>query len=385
MLGTGGAPADPAPGGASRAGCPDVAGPGRDRVRELTPNPIAARIPAMTRARHPPLPDPDEVLRAVRSLVPATPLVEVPELSRRMGIPIHLKLENLQITGSFKVRGATARILDLEDDERRAGVVACSSGNHGRAVAWVAERLGIPATLCVPAWVDPVKLRAMRRLGARVIVAGDTYDAAATRARAVSAERGATLVHPFDDPVVAAGQGTVASEILQVLPEVGTVVVPLSGGGLVGGMASVLRARRGGGGGHVRVVAASARRARVMYESLRAGAPVELPEEHTVASALSGGIELDNRTTFQLVRDLVDEHVLVDEGGIVRAMAYAVRALHVVVEGGGAVGLAALRGGLVRPPEGRPLVVVLSGGNVSDRTLRRVLEEHPPEDGPGVG
>lgn len=325
------------------------------------------------------LPDPDQVLRAVRSLLPATPLVEAPELSRRAGVPVHLKLENLQVTGSFKVRGAAARILALREEERSAGVVACSSGNHGRAVAWVAERLGISATLCVPDWVDPVKLRGMRRAGATVILAGGSYDDAAAHAREVASKRGSILIHPFDDPLVAAGQGTVASEILEVLPEVGAVVAPLSGGGLVGGMAAVLRAREEGGGAHVRVVAASARRARVMYESLRAGAPVELPEEQTVASALSGGIELENRTTFALVRELVDEHVLVGEEAITRAMAYAVRELHLVVEGGGAVALAAVKGGGVRPPASRPLVVVLSGGNVSDAVLCRALEEHPAE------
>lgn len=247
--------------------------------------------------------------------------------------------------------------------------MTCSSGNHGRAVAWVAGRLGVPAVVCVPEWVDEVKLAGIRADGADAVVHGATYDAAAARAAELARERGLAFVHPFDDPVVAAGQGTIALEILDSLPGVGTVVVPLSGGGLAGGIAWALRRR----GEDVRVIAASAERARVMLESLAAGRPVELAEEETLANALAGGIGLDNRTTFALVRDTVHEHVLVPEASIARAMAHAYRDLGLVVEGGGAVALAALLDGRVTPSPARPTVVVVSGGNVAPATLRRVL------------
>jgi len=331
----------------------------------------------------------------VRSLVPETPLIEAPHLSERVGRPVHLKLENLQITGSFKVRGAAARILSLDEEVRARGVVTCSSGNHGRAVAWVAGQLEIPAVVCVPDWVDPVKLEAIRAAGADARLAGGSYDEAAEVAHAFADEEGWTFVHPFDDPMVAAGQGSVGLEIVRALPDVGTVVVPLSGGGLAGGVGAAVRSAGRGASGQaacegavgsagVRVVGASAERARVMVESLGAGRPVSMEEEETLANALSGGIELDNRCTFELVRGVVDEHVVVREDAIARAMAYALRSLHLVVEGGGAVGLAALLEGLVEDVldgspdaeaglDGRPVVVVLSGGNVADEVLVDVL------------
>ena len=327
----------------------------------------------MSAPRSPPELDLDGALRAVRSLLPPTPLLRSTRLSRRLGTPVHLKLENLQVTGSFKARGAAARILSLDERERARGVVACSSGNHGRAVAWVAERLGVPAWICLPRWVDPLKLEAIRGHGARAVVAGDTYDEAERRAATLARDRGLVPVHPFDDATVAAGQGTVALEVLDALPDVGTVVVPLSGGGLAGGMGYAL-ARRGRG---VRVTAASAARAAVMVESLSAGRPVELPEHDTLASALSGGIGLDNRVTFDLVRAHVHGHVLVEEEAVARAMAHAFRSLHLVVEGGGAVGLAALLEGRIEPADDRPVVIVVSGGNVAGEVLRRVLEDLP--------
>ena len=310
---------------------------------------------------------------AVDEIAVRTPLLRSPALEgviRDSGRAVFLKPENLQVTGSFKVRGAAARMAALTAEERARGVVACSSGNHGRAVAHVAGRMDVPAAICVPDWVDPLKRRAMEEAGAEVVLAGATYDEAAERAEALRRERKAVFVHPFDDLRVAAGQGTIGLEILEELPEATTVVVPLSGGGLAGGMAWALKRNRP----DVQVVAASARRARVMVESLRAERPVAMEEEETLASALSGGIGLENRYTLRLVRELVDAHVLIDEAAIARAMLFAAEELHLVVEGGGAVGLAALLAGTLpeADPEGEaggPLVVVLSGGNVGLETL----------------
>jgi threonine dehydratase len=317
-----------------------------------------------------PVLDLDAARAAVRARVPPTPVLRVPALERGVGGPLFLKLDNLQRTGSFKVRGAAARMSALDEGERARGVVACSSGNHGRAVAFVARSMGIEAHVFVPSWVDPVKLEAIQELGARAVVRGDTYDEAAEAAHALARDSRRPFIHPFDDERVAAGQGTVALEIMEQIPDTGTVVVPLSGGGLAGGMAYALHAR----GREVRVVAASAHRARVMWESLRAGRPVELPEEPTVASALSGGIELDNRVTFELVRRYVDTHVVVEEAAIEGAMAWAWRSYRMGVEGGGAVGLAAVQTGLVEPdPRGKPTVVVVSGGNVGLETMARIV------------
>ena len=300
----------------------------------------------------------------IAPLIRRTPVLRVPGLEEGGGPALFLKLENLQVTGSFKARGAANRLSALSPEERERGVVTCSSGNHGRAVAHVAGALGVSAVVCVPKWVDAVKLDGIRRAGGQVVLAGDTYDETEHQALAMAEEEGKTFVQPFDDPWVAAGQGTLGLELLEDIPELGTVLIPLSGGGLAGGVAYALKEQRP----DIRVVAVSAANARVMYESIRAGKPVELPEKETLAEALSGGIGLANRYSISLIRELVDEHVLVEEEEIREAMLFALRDLQSVVEGGGAVALAAVLGGKwdagVTGPQ-RPVAVVLSGGNVS--------------------
>jgi len=312
--------------------------------------------------------------KAIRPFIRRTPVMRVPELEEAGGTRIFLKLENLQTTGSFKIRGAANRILAIPEGERSRGVVACSSGNHGRAVAHVAGGLEIPAQICVPSWVDPVKKEGMERAGAQVILAGDSYDEAEARALDLAESRELIFVQPFDDPWVAAGQGTVGLELLEQIPGLRTVLVPLSGGGLAGGVAYALKERDP----TIRVVAVSASAARVMYESVRKGGPVSMPEDETVAEALSGGIGLTNRYTLPLIRELIDEHVLVEEEGIRKAMLYAAGNLHLLVEGGGAVGLAALLGGRWSPASatGGPdsTAVILSGGNVSLDRLQALKE-----------
>ncbi|MDP2959423.1 MAG: pyridoxal-phosphate dependent enzyme [Longimicrobiales bacterium] len=317
---------------------------------------------------------------AVTGVARVTPLMEDAGLTARVGRRVLLKLESLQVTGSFKVRGAASRLAGLGPAERRAGVVACSSGNHGRAVAWVAGRLGIPATVCVPDWVDPVKLEGIRASGAEAVLAGPTFDEAEAHALELARASGRPYVSAYDDPWVISGQGTLALEILDALDEPpAAVLAPLSGGGLIGGIAGALRRRLGVGAPPT--VAVTAERAAVMLASLRAGHPVELPEEDTVAGALAGGIGPDNRYSFTLVRDLVSEHVVVSEAEVRRAMAYAFRELHLVVEGGGATALAALLAGRWRPPEGArgAVVVVVSGGNVALPTLASVLTDPHPD------
>ncbi len=280
-----------------------------------------------------------------------------------------LKLESLQRTGSFKIRGAANRLLKLTAAERTRGVVAVSSGNHGRAVAEVARVLGIRATICVPDWTDPSKLRRIRDAGARLLRSGPSYDEADERAAGLAESEGLTLVHPFDDPDVIEGQGTVGLELAEQLPGLDEVIVPLSGGGLVAGVGLALKPRG------VRVVAVSARRASVMLKSLEAGRPLRMPDEQTIASALSGGIGDDNRLTLRLVREVVDEHIVVEEEEIRAAVRSAFRDHHLVVEGGGAVGLAALGAGY--RPRGR-VAVIVSGGNIDAPALAELVSPFGP-------
>jgi threonine dehydratase len=314
--------------------------------------------------------DPGAARRAIEAIVDQTPVLFAAEISETMGAEVWLKLENMQRTGSFKVRGAANRMLSLSREQQSAGVVTCSSGNHGKAVAYVASRLGIDATVCVPEWVDPTKLDAIQRYGARTVLHGSTYDEAEEKSFQIEREQRLTYVHPFDDPRVIAGQGTIALELHEQVPQADTLIVPLSGGGLIAGIALGAKAVHPG----IRIVAVSAERARVMYESLQAGRPIEYPEEDTVARALSGGIGLDNRHSFRLVRDHVDEYVLVTEEEIRAAMRHAALDLKQIVEGGGAVGIAAVRSGKVASTGGA-MAIVVSGGNIDLSSLLAVISE----------
>ncbi len=305
----------------------------------------------------------------IAAIVRRTPLFESSALAGAQGGPVYLKAENLQETGSFKVRGAANRVLSLSAEERARGILAVSTGNHGRAVAFVARMLGIPATICVSKEAAPYKVAAMRELGAEILLHGDSYDEAAEYAVRLQQERGLTMIEPFDDPLVIAGQGTIGLELLEDLPGLRLAVVPLSGGGLIGGIALALKSADPS----FRVVGVSQDRAPVMYHSLRAGHPVHLPEEPTLADALVGGLGVENHYTFPLVRQYVDDVVLVSETEIAAAMAFALEKQHLVVEGGGAVALAALLAGKVST-SGEKTAVVLSGGNVEVGKLVKVWQ-----------
>lgn len=298
-----------------------------------------------------------------------TPLISSPGLSDRTGAAVFLKLENVQRTGAFKIRGAANKLQSLTPEERKRGVITVSSGNHGRAVAYVARELGIAATVCMSTHVPTNKVEAIRRLDAEVIVHGESYDEAERRATTLERERGLTMISPFDDPYIIAGQGTIGLEILEDLPEVHTAVVPLSGGGLLSGIALTLKAADPS----IHTVGVSMDRAPVMYHSLRAGHPIEMEEEETLADALAGGIGLDNRYTFRMIREYVDETLLVTEKEIAGAMAFALEEHHQVVEGGGAVALAALMHGKVKDV-GENVVVVISGGNVDLPLLLEIAQ-----------
>jgi threonine dehydratase len=258
----------------------------------------------------------------------------------------------------------------LTEEEKARGVLAISSGNHGRAVAYLARRLGIQAVICMSSRVPGNKVEAIRRLGAQVVVHGANYEEAEGHARHLLAQRGLTMVEPFDDPLVIAGQATISLEILEDLPRVATVIVPLSGGGLLSGIALAMKKANP----KIRTVGAMMDRAPVMYHSLQAGHLVTLDEEDTLADALAGNIALDNRYTFRLVQKYVDEVVLVSETEIAEAMAFSLEAHRLVVEGGAAVGIAAASQGKAAPLAG-PAVVVVSGGNADLGSLLKIMAQ----------
>jgi threonine dehydratase len=323
-----------------------------------------------------PVPTLADVYRARAAIAPwvrRTPLVRSEALARALGRSVHLKLETLQETGAFKLRGAVNRLLALSAAERERGVVAVSTGNHARAVAHTAKALGVRAAVFMSTLVPANKVEAVRALGAEVQIFGDSQDAAEAEARRLASAAGRVFVSQFEDPFVIAGQGTIGLELLEDLPGLDTVLVPLSGGGLIGGIALALK----GADPAIRVIGVSMERGAAMHASLRAGRPVEIAEEPSLADSLGGGIGLDNRYTFALVRDLVDEVVLVSENEIAAAMAHCYWHEQEIVEGGGAVGVAALLAGRI-DRLGERIVAVLSGRNVDMRRFTEIVAARAP-------
>ncbi len=319
----------------------------------------------------------DDVIAArerVDSIALRTPTIPSHALSRIAGSRVSLKLEGVQPTGSFKLRGAASKILSLSTEERALGVVTASTGNHGRAVAYVGAKLGVPVAVCVSDRVPPGKVANLEAAGCRVLVGGDSQDAAMEVAAGLIGSDGMTLVHPFDDREVIAGQGTIGLELVEQVPDLTHALVPLSGGGLISGVAVALKDRLP----EVRVIGVSMTGGAAMAASLQAGHPVAMDEAPSLADSLQGGIGLGNRFTYPMVRDLVDEVVLVSEERIWQAMLWAYNNHGLILEGGGAVGIAALMSDMVDP--GARVGVVCSGQNIEPRHLEALSQSRPLPD-----
>ena len=297
-----------------------------------------------------------------------TPLVVSPSLSALGEARISLKLETAQDTGAFKLRGATNFIRASGDAALSRGVVTVSTGNHGRAVAHAARCVGTRAVVCMSELVPRNKREAIEALGAEIRIVGQSQDEAEVEARRLVREEGLSLVHPFDDPLVIAGQGTIGIEILEDWPEVGTVIAGLSGGGLISGIALALKAANPS----ARVVGVTMEHGAAMYQSLRVGHPVEVEERPSLADSLGGGIGLDNRHTFELTRALVDDCVLVSESEIARGMRHLYWKERVIAEGGGAVSVAAVIAEKIPDLVGN-VVCVVSGGNADMVSFTRIV------------
>ena len=326
-------------------------------------------MPPEPATAHPTVEDVEIAAQRIRPMVARSPLVEAPLLAAERGSEVWLKVETIHPTGSFKLRGAASRILALDEQSRRRGVVTASTGNHGRAVAHVARRLGIPATVCVSEGVPPGKVAALESMGCDLVIDGASQSEALVNADRLVTEEGRTLVHPFDDPDVIAGQGTIGLELIEADPHLRNVLVPLSGGGLAAGLAIAVKSYDP----TIRVIGLSMKRAPVMAASLDRGEPVELPEKPTLADSLQGGIGLDNRHTFAIVRDLLDDVVLLDEREIWAGMRFALQHHRLVLEGGAAVGIGAILAGRVEPA-GRT-VVICTGSNIEAHHLAELSEE----------
>ena len=305
-------------------------------------------------------------------LTPCTPSETFGEM---FGGHAWFKFENLQRTGSFKERGALNRMLLLSDEERRRGVIAASAGNHAQGVAYHASRLGIPATIVMPQRTPLVKVSATERYGARVVLHGSVYDEAAAEALRIRDAEGQTLIHPFDDPAVMAGQGTIGLELLEQVPEMDVVVVGVGGGGIISGIATAIKETRPG----VRVVGVESEVLPAAFRARQAGEPVTIPPADTIAEGIA--VRRIGDHTFAHIQRYVDELVTVSEEEIAAGVLLLLEREKTVAEAACATTVAAVVDGHIGGLRGKNVVMVLSGGNIDVSLMSRIIERGLVQDG----
>lgn len=307
------------------------------------------------------------------SVVARTPLLPMPSLSTAE-VDVRMKLESLQPIGAFKLRGAVNAISQLTSDELARGVICASTGNHGRAVSYAAKRLGSQATVCMSSLVPDNKVNAIRALGAKVEINGSSQDDAQRLVDKLVAEQGLIEIPPFDHADVIAGQGTIGLELLEDFSDIDTAVIGLSGGGLIGGIALALKTINP----NINVIAVSPLRGACMDACLKAGKPIEINEEPTLADSLGGGIGLDNQYTFALAQRYIDEVVLLSEAQIINGMRHLFYEEGIVAEGAGAVGVAALIDEEIKhrlsTKLGNKIALVISGKNIDMQTFYNTVK-----------
>jgi len=310
---------------------------------------------------------------AARELVSAvaevTPMESSRFLAEVLGSPVHLKCENLQRTGSYKIRGAYNRLAGLSPEERSRGVVAASAGNHAQGVAFAARELGIASTIFMPIGVALPKLQATRRYGAEVVLCGHSVDEPLHAAAEFAETTGAVLIHPFDHPDIVEGQGTLGLEILDQVPDLDTVIVPIGGGGLISGVASALKQWAAHRGRTVRVVGVQSANSASYPPSLERGEPVEVATKPTIADGIA--VSRPGELNFQIVRQAVDQIVTVTDDEAAKALLVLLERAKLVVEPAGAVAVAAILTGQVK--DAGTTVAILSGGNIDPLVMERVI------------
>lgn len=303
----------------------------------------------------------------LKKRVRRTELIYSHYYSEQMGIPLYFKCENLQRTGSFKIRGALNFMTSQSRERLNNGVITASAGNHAQGVAFSADLLGVAATVYMPEITPPQKVQATRDYGAEVVLTGRNFDEACAAAVAAQRESGALFVHPFDDELVMAGQGTIALELLEELPDLRNVIIPVGGGGLIAGMAAALRERAP----NVRIIGVESTAAPSMSASFASGEPTEKPVNVTLADGIA--VKLPGTKTVPVICDCVDEIVQVEEEDIALGIVSLLEKTKMLVEGAGAVTLAAVLNRRITDLEGKT-VCLLSGGNIDVKTISLVVE-----------
>lgn len=308
-----------------------------------------------------------DAAQRLKKRVRRSELIHAQHFSERLGLPLYFKCENLQRTGAFKIRGALNFMTAQSREALSGGVITASAGNHAQGVAFSADLLGVQATVYMPESTPPQKVFSTRDYGAQVVLEGKNFDEACAAALRRAEESGALFVHPFNDPLVMAGQGTIGLELLEDLPDLANVLVPIGGGGLIAGIATAIKATNP----KVRIIGVESAVAPSMQQALKKGEPVTVPIRASLADGIA--VKTAGDATFPVVRELVDEVVLVEEEEIAQAIVSLLERNKLMVEGAGAVGLAALLNGRVKRLSGKT-VVLLSGGNIDVKTISVVVE-----------
>ncbi len=303
----------------------------------------------------------------IRNSIYPLRITESSSLSHLLGQQVLLAHEYLQITGAFKLRGALNAVLQLDESDKRVGVTAVSTGNHGRALAYAAKSSNVPCTICMSNLVPKNKIDAIRSLGAEIRIIGKSQDDAEVEVNRLVSEEGYVMLPPFEHPHIIEGQGTLGLEILDQVADIETVLVQVSGGGLISGIARAIKSQKP----DVRIIGISMQRGAAMINSQREGKPVEVEELPTLADSLGGGIGLENQWTFDIVRDLVDELIELSEEEIAEGIRHAYFNEQIIIEGAGAVGIAALLAGKATPT-GKTLAL-LSGKNIDMQLHQKVI------------
>ncbi|GAB6158980.1 threonine ammonia-lyase [Desulfotomaculum varum] len=306
--------------------------------------------------------------QCLKGVIHRTDLVPNTTLSEISGSDVYLKLENLQKTGSFKIRGAFNKMCNLSETEKRAGVIASSAGNHAQGVALAASTYGIKSTIVMPTSAPLAKITATRNYGAEVVLHGNVYDDAYAKAMEIQRETGATFVHPFNDPYVIAGQGTIGLEILDDLPDADAIIVPIGGGGIIAGIALAAKAVNPG----IKIIGVEPANAASMRESIKSRQVVTLANAATIADGIA--VKTPGQLTYDIVKEFVDDFVVVDEGEIANAILVLLERCKLIAEGAGATPVAALLNGKVNLP-GQKVVAVISGGNIDVNMLSRIVDK----------
>lgn len=306
---------------------------------------------------------------SLRSLVQTSPVYPSAYLSRKFGASIYLKLENSQATRSFKVRGAGNVIMHFSESQRSQGAITYSTGNHGKAASYIGTQLGIPVRVCISELAPKNKIEGILEFGGIPVVYGKSQDEAMQQAFHLAEQNGYSIIDPINNPYTVSGHGTIGLELLEQIENLSMVLVPVSGGALIAGIATVIKTLKP----EVQVIGVSMERGAAMHASLAAGAPILVPEVSSIADSLQGGISLNNAYSFSIVKKLVDDIVLVTEEDIINAIYSAFHHDHQVLEGAGAVGIAAIISGKVKVAPNQSAVCVCTGSNIDTTRFLEIV------------